>query len=126
MSTGNLNDELNTDHVIELADQTFYRPSLTSILDALQQKLDDLSDPTTFDSLPSLKRNLASIGLGPLTETLREEGTGPGEAPVEIKVDVRRAQDEKVLKLARIKIASEVIGQYLEVDTKDALVRSFE
>jgi hypothetical protein len=94
-----------------------------------------ISHPDTFHTLPSLQRTLTSIGLGPLLESLRVESAGDGnpEDPqgsgtttVEIKVDVRKAEDEAVLGLARIKVALDVLGQYLAVEVKEALMGSYE
>jgi hypothetical protein len=45
---------------------------------------------------------------------------------VEIKVDVRKAEDEKVLGLARTKVALDVMGQYLGSGVKDVLMGSYE
>ena len=120
----------------DLAGETFYRPSLTIILEALRSKLLVISHPDTFHTLPSLQRTLTSIGLGPLLESLRIETVGDGSmkdtqgngttTTVEIKVDVRKAEDEAVLRLARTKVALDVMGQYLGVEVKDALMGSYE
>ena len=84
--------------------------------------------------MPSLQRTLTSIGLGPLLESLRIETVGEGNpedlqasgtTTVEIKVDVRKAEDEAVLGLARIKVALDVMGQYLGSEVKEALMGSY-
>lgn len=69
-----------------------------------------------------------SLGLGPLLHDLsvsdrqlQEQG---GE--VEVKVKVRREEDEQVLRLARVRLASDVLGQYLEPGTREAIVESYE
>jgi hypothetical protein len=115
----------------ELADQTFYRPSLKSILDSLRTKLQLLSQANTFQTLPSLQRTLTSIGLGPLIESLRiesgEDGVeGSSGVKVEIKVNVRRAEDERVLGLARTRVALDVMGQYLGHEVKQVVIGSYE
>jgi hypothetical protein len=113
---------------IAIASETYYRPNLDGIVTWLRERLSLLIDSETFDQQPSLKRGLVSLGLGPLLHDLsvsdrqlQEQG---GE--VEVKVKVRREEDEQVLRLARVRLASDVLGQYLEPGTREAIVESYE
>jgi hypothetical protein len=111
-----------------IASETYYRPNLDGIVTWLRQRLSLLIEGETFEQQPSLKRGLVSLGLGPLLHDLsvsdrqlQEQG---GE--VEVKVKVRREEDEQVLRLARVRLASDVLGQYLEPGTREAIVESYE
>lgn len=119
--------------VAAIASETYYRPSLLNILAFLRKKLDDLSQEETFDAQPSLRRGLVGLGLGHLlTEQVRhstKDGGDGVEVDVEVKVEVQRGtgeEEDEVLKLARVRLAGEVLGQYLEPRMKAALMGSYE
>jgi hypothetical protein len=116
---------------IEIGSDTFYRPSLSAVLDWLRTKLDNLAVEGTFESIPSMKRSLVSLGLGHL---VRSSTTAIGHEEKEgVDVDItvaveatRKEADKEVLGLARVRIASEILGEYLEPQTRDALLVDYE
>jgi hypothetical protein len=56
-----------------------------------------------------------------MNQQVQEQG-----AEIEVKIKVRREEDEQVLRLARVRLAGEVLGQYLEPGTKEALLETQE
>lgn len=108
----------------DISGQTFYRPSIESSLSLLKTKLTRLADPSTFASVPSLRRGLITLGLGPLIDS--QEALIKNESGDPVKPTEMSASDEKVLELARIRVVADVIGEYLEDSVRVALMAEYE
>ena len=118
--------ELRRSLVAAISSTMYYRPSLDGIINWLRSRLSNIASVDTFEQQPSLRRGLVSLGLGPLLESLMDQHTEEQGVEIEVKVKVRAEEDERVLELARVRLAGDILGQYIEPGTKAALLESYE
>ncbi|KAJ9104675.1 hypothetical protein QFC21_002173 [Naganishia friedmannii] len=123
---------LSTDEVTQpttIDQDTFYRASPRLILDLLRSKVDKLANAATVSSFPSLLKQILRGGVD-------EDMLNAYQAVID---DVERVEDKAQLKKhaemvktqrvadqARVKVACEIIGQYLSAEVFQCLVNSYD
>lgn len=108
---------------------TFYRASPRLVLGLLRLKVDKLADAATLSSFPSL---LKQILRGGVDEDILDayqavlDGAENVEDKAQLKKTAEVTRKRKVADQARVKIACEIIGQYLSAEVFQCLVKSYE
>ncbi|KAJ9113235.1 hypothetical protein QFC22_006074 [Naganishia vaughanmartiniae] len=108
---------------------TFYRASPRLVLDLLRIKVDKLANAATLSSFPSLLKQILRGGVDEDMLYAYQavlEGAEQVVDKVQLKKNAEAARKQKVADQARVKVACEIIGQYLSADVFQCLVKSYE
>ncbi|KAJ9119988.1 hypothetical protein QFC24_005471 [Naganishia onofrii] len=108
---------------------TFYRASPRLVLGLLRLKVDKLADAATLSSFPSLLKQILRGGVDEDILDAYQAVLG-GAENVEDKAQLKKTAEvprkRKVADQARVKVACEIIGQYLSADVFQCLVKSYD
>lgn len=99
------------------------------ILDLLRSKVNKLANAATLSSFPSLVKQILRGGLD--EEILNAyqavlEDAEQVEDKVQLKKNAEVVRKRQVADQARVKVACEIVGQYLSADVFQCLVQSYE